>query len=73
MITYKVKYLYDFHLQIKMGIGSLSLPYNVLYNFSIANFSEYILNKSENATPELFASYTKWYKPVKQMNVYLNV
>ena len=29
----------------------------------------YILNKSENATPELFAIYN----PVKQMNVYLKV
>ena len=36
----------------------------------------YILNKSENATPENclpFILYAKWCKPVKQMKVYLNV
>ena len=33
----------------------------------------YILNKSENATPELFHLYANWCKPVKQMKVYLNV
>ena len=34
----------------------------------------YILNKSENATPELFAIYKQiWCNPVKQMKVYLTV
>ena len=34
----------------------------------------YILNESENATPELFAIYMhKWCNPVEQMKVYLTV